>query len=429
MRVAPSIIDDTSGLARDQGRAAFDEERDESRVALTDVRPLVFHRRDDAAHWLRLRRAVKGALFTDRASRGRYATDASIYQVEPLGVLIPETDDDVRAAMEICADARVPMLPRGAGSSQCGQTVGAALVIDHSKHLRRVVEFDSDARTVTVEPGIVLDELNAWLRPHALWFPVDVSTSAQCTLGGMAGNNSCGSRSLAYGNMVHNVVAIGARLADGTDARFGPERDMDEGSPRIHGLLGALREIGLAESDEVERVVPKVLRRVGGYNADIFHSQNERPYTSDGSVNFAHLLVGSEGTLAWTRSLTLQCAPLPRHRTLGVVNFGSLSQAMEATRHIVQLKPSAVELVDRTMIDLARDNPAFRPIIERTLIGGPQAILLVEFIADDLAAATRRLDELESMLGDIGLPGSLVKLRESAPQKALWDVRKAGSTS
>ena len=235
-----------------------------------------------------------------------------------------------------------------------GGHVGRALVIDHSRHLDRVVAFDPDARTVTVEPGTVLDTLNAWLRKHDVWFPVDVSTSAQATLGGMAGNNSCGSRSLAYGNMVHNVVALDTRLSDGTEAWFGAEHAMTEASPRMHDLVGSLRELGLRERDEIERVVPKVLRRVGGYNADIFHPQSVRPYTADGSVNYAHLLVGSEGTLAWTRTLTLQCAPLPRHRALGVVSFDSLHAAMDSARHLVTLAPSAVELVDRTMIDLSR---------------------------------------------------------------------------
>jgi FAD/FMN-containing dehydrogenase/Fe-S oxidoreductase len=395
-------------------------------VSPTDVRPLVFRPRDDDVRWERLRRSVRGALLTDAASLGRYATDASIYQVEPLAVLIPESDDDVRAAMALCAELRMPMLPRGAGSSQCGQTVGAALVVDHSKHLTQIVGFDRDAATVTVEPGIVLDQLNAWLRRHELWFPVDVSTSAQCTLGGMAGNNSCGSRSLAYGNMVHNVVAIDARLADGSEARFGPLGEMRDAAPRVRELVAAVAEIGARERDEIERVVPKVMRRVGGYNADIFNPQSERPYTADGSVNLAHLLVGSEGTLAWTRALTLKLAPLPRHRALGVVNFASLHQAMDATRHLVQLAPSAIELVDRTMIDLARDNPAFRAVIEAALIGMPDAILLVEFIGDDANAVTRRLEDLAALLGDIGLAGRLVKLTDAGAQKALWDVRKAG---
>src|SRR4029077_12997343 len=159
----------------------------------------------------------------------------------------------------ICLEARVPVLPRGAGSSQCGQTVGAALVIDHSKHLARIAGFDRDAMTVTVEPGVVLDQLNAYLKPHGLWFPVDVSTSAQATLGGMAGNNSCGSRSIAYGNMVHNVLAIDAILSDGTEARFASERAMVASPPRVAALVRDLAAIGARERDEIERKVPKVL--------------------------------------------------------------------------------------------------------------------------------------------------------------------------
>ena len=391
------------------------------------VRPLVFHpqhARSELAR--RLRSAVEGAVLFDAASRGRYSTDASIYQVEPVGVLVPRNDADVRAAFDVCRDLGVPMLPRGAGSSQCGQTVGAALVIDHSVHLDRVVAFDADARTITVEPGIVLDKLNAWLRPHGLWFPVDVSTAAQCTLGGMAGNNSCGSRSIAYGNMVHNVVAIDALLSDGTAARFGPEAAMRGGGPRIRTLVDGLRGIGERERAEIEARVPTVLRRVGGYNIDIFHPRSERPYTPDGSVNLAHLLVGSEGTLAWTRTLTLELAPLPQHRTLGVVNFPTLHRAMACTRAIVGLKPSAVELVDRTMIELARSNPAFRPMIDAALIGAPDAILLVEFIGDTADIPARQLDDLCALMGDLGLPDSVVRMTAAAPQRALWEVRKAG---
>ncbi|MEP7182824.1 MAG: FAD-linked oxidase C-terminal domain-containing protein [Betaproteobacteria bacterium] len=374
----------------------------------------------------RLRGAVAGDVLFDRASRGRYATDASIYQVEPVGVLVPQTDADVRVAFDVCREFSVPLLPRGAGSSQCGQTVGAALVVDHSKHLNRVVSFDPDARTVTVEPGIVLDALNAWLKPSGLWFPVDVSTSAQCTLGGMAGNNSCGSRSIAYGNMVHNVEAIDALLADGTTARFGPEADIAKAPPRIRALAEGLRAIGVRERDEIASRVPTVLRRVGGYNLDVFHPVSERPYTADGSVNLAHLLVGSEGTLAWTRGITLKLAPLPAHRTLGVVNFPTLYRAMECARHIVGLGPSAVELVDRTMIDLARGNPAFRAVIEAALIGEPEAILLVEFTDDGADLPLRRVADLAALMGDLGLPGSVVRMVDAAAQKALWEVRKAG---
>src|SRR5690606_30745852 len=149
---------------------------------------------------------LEAEVFFDAASRARYSTDASIYQLQPVGVVVPRTEEAARAAMAIAAEAGVPLLPRGAGSSQCGQAVGEALVIDHTKYLNRVVSVDPQARLAVVQPGIVRDALNAQLRPHGLWFPVDVATSAQATLGGMAGNNSCGSRSIAYGNMVHNVL-------------------------------------------------------------------------------------------------------------------------------------------------------------------------------------------------------------------------------
>ncbi len=390
------------------------------------TRPLVFHRPGDSELARRLRSAVQGEVLFDRASRGRYSTDASIYQIEPLGVLVPKSHDDVRAAIDICREQGVPILPRGGGSSQCGQTVGAALVIDGSKHLREVVAFDAEAMTVTVEPGIVLDALNAWLRPHGLWFPVDVSTSAQATLGGMAGNNSCGSRSIAYGNMVHNVVAAEALLADGTEGWLGPEAAMQGAAPRVRELMTGLRAIGERERDEIGRQVPKVMRRVGGYNLDVFHPQSERPYTADGSVNYAHLLVGSEGTLAWTRTLTLKLAPLPKHRTLGVVSFPTLYRAMELTKHIVTLGPSAVELVDRTMIDLARGNPSFRPIIDGALVGEPDAILLVEFTGGDADSARHHLEALVTLMGDLGLPGQVVRMTDANAQKALWEVRKAG---
>ena len=390
------------------------------------ARPLAFHPPGDNELARRLRGAVQGEVLFDRASRGRYSTDASIYQIEPIGVLVPRSHEDVRAAVDVCRQLGVPLLPRGGGSSQCGQTVGAALVIDHSKFLNGVVAFDRDAMTVTVEPGIVLDALNAWLKPHGVWFPVDVSTSAQATIGGMAGNNSCGSRSIFYGNMVHNVVAADALLADGTEVWLGPDSRMSGAPPRLQALMDGLRGIADRERDEIELQVPKVMRRVGGYNLDVFHPQSERPYTDDGSVNWSHLLVGAEGTLAWTRTLTLKLAPLPKHKALGVVSFPTLYRAMELTRHIVKLGPAAVELVDRTMIELARSNPAFRPVIDAALVGEPDAILLVEFVGEDAEVPRRRLEDLVALMGDLGLPGQVVRMPDAGPQKALWDVRKAG---
>ncbi|MFT3802654.1 MAG: FAD-linked oxidase C-terminal domain-containing protein [Burkholderiaceae bacterium] len=369
----------------------------------------------------------------DAASRGRYATDASIYQVEPIGVLVPADETDAVAAIDLARELKVPILPRGGGTSQCGQTVGEALVIDNSKHLRQVIDFDADAMTVQVQPGIVLDHLNAWLKPHGLWFPVDVSTAAQATIGGMAGNNSCGSRSIAYGNMVHNVLGIDAILSDGTQEFFGPfgaraARPM--GSARTGSLVSRLFELGHHERAEIERVWPKVMRRVGGYNLDVFHPQSERPYTADGTVNLAHLLVGSEGTLAYFRRLHLKLSRLPAHKVLGVVNFASFHRAMDSAQHIVRLMPCAVELVDRTMIDLARDNPVFRATIETALVdpraATPEAILLVEFAGDDRDLLLRQLHDLTVLMGDLGLPDTVVEMPDPKAQKLLWDVRKAG---
>ncbi len=373
----------------------------------------------------RLRDALRGDVLFDAASRGRYATDASIYQILPIGVVVPRDQDDLRAALDVARVEHAPVLARGAGTSQCGQTVGEALVIDTSKWLNNIVDFDADARTVTVEPGVVLDHLNAWLKPHGLWFPVDVSTAAQCTIGGMAGNNSCGSRSIEYGNMVHNVLGIDAILADGTEARFQSLKSPHEGA-RLAALLEGLQRIATRERGEIAERMPKVLRRVAGYNIDLFDCQNPLAYTDDGVANLAHLLVGSEGTLAFSRQITLKLAPLPAHKTLGVVSFPTFRQAMDAAQHIVRLEPTAVELVDRTMIELARGNPGFRPVIEKALAGRPDAILLVEFAGDEHDAQVRRLGELTALMGDLGLPDSVVKMTDANEQKALWEVRKAG---
>ncbi|MEO8935479.1 MAG: FAD-linked oxidase C-terminal domain-containing protein [Burkholderiaceae bacterium] len=371
----------------------------------------------------RLRSETEGEVLFDAGSRGRYATDASIYQIMPVGVLVPKTERDVTMAIAIARDLEVPVLPRGGGTSQCGQTTGAALVIDHSKYLRNVLAVDVQRRTAKVQPGLVLDHLNAQLRKHGLWYPVDVSTSAQATLGGMAGNNSCGSRSIAYGNMVHNVLGIEAWLSDGSLVDFGPVDGLGATGSAIASFV---HDLAIARRDEIAAYWPKVLRRVAGYNLDIFDPQSEKPYTVDGSVNLAHLLVGAEGTLAFTKSLTLQLAPLPRDRVLGIVNFPTFHAAMDAPQHLVKLGPTAVELVDRTMIDLSLSNPAFRPSIEAALIGRPAAILLVEFAGDDRTALLAKLKDLVALMGDLGLPGSVVEMPDATIQKNLWEVRKAG---
>ena len=367
-----------------------------------------------------------GEILFSPADRGRYATDASIYQVMPVGVFVPRSSDDVKAALDICRDLSVPIVPRGGGTSQCGQTVGAGLVIDHAKYVRNILSIDAVQRTAEVEPGIVLDHLNAALKKHGLWYPVDVSTSAQATLGGMAGNNSCGSRSIAYGNMVHNVIGATAWTSNGGLLELGR---YDSATGPARALGDYVKTLSDELKPEIEAHWPKVLRRVAGYNLDIFNNQSEKPYTADGSVNLAHLLVGSEGTLALTKSLKLRLSELPRTKVLGVVNFPTFYQAMDSAQHIVKLGDgtlTAVELVDRTMIELSLQNPAFAPTVRTALIGQPDAILLVEFSGNSKAELTPKIKQLVDLMGELGLPGSVVEMIDDAPQKNLWEVRKAG---
>jgi FAD/FMN-containing dehydrogenase/Fe-S oxidoreductase len=366
----------------------------------------------DSSLAARLRKEIDGEVLFDAASRGRYSTDASIYQVEPVGIVVPRTEDAARAAIALAAGEGIPVLPRGAGSSQCGQAVGAALVIDHTKYLNQVLEKNLEQRTVVVQPGVVLDRLNAELRAHGLWFPVDVSTSAQATLGGMAGNNSCGSRSIAYGNMVHNVLAIDAYTIEGRQWRFGP---MGEASGDYGAFVSRLKALYEREKAEIEARFPKVLRKVAGYNLD---------HLGPPHANAAHLLVGSEGTLAYSERLHLKLSPLPSHRALGVCHFPKFYTAMNLTQHIVKLGPSAVELVDRTMIGLARDIAAFRKTVDAFVKGQPDAVLLVEFAGEHDQA--HKLKELGQLMGDLGLPGSVVEITDAKQQKDLWEVRKAG---
>ncbi len=368
----------------------------------------------------RLKRELDGEVLFDAFSRGRYSTDASIYQIEPVGVVVPRGDADIARTIEIAAEAQVPVLARGGGTSQCGQTVGEAIVVDVSKHLDRVLEFDAEARRITVQPGLVLDRLNAFLAPHGLMFPVDVSTSSRATIGGMAGNNSCGARSIRYGTMRDNVAAIDALLADGTRARFAevPAAANGDGSPRLHELTAKLLDLGRREAGEIAARFPNVQRRVGGYNIDALAS-NETP-------NLAHLLVGSEGTLAFSTAIELALQRVPPHKVLGVCHFPTMYEAMDATRRIVALGPSAVELVDRTMIELARDIPLYRATLERLVRGTPAALLLVEFAGEEHDAQLRDLKRLVDLLGDLGFPGSVVEATDPTFQKAIWEVRKAG---
>ena len=368
----------------------------------------------------RLRTEIEGDVRFDRFSRGRYATDASIYQIEPLAVVVPRHQADLVRALEIAAEAGLPVLPRGGGTSQCGQTVNRAVVIDCSPHLRRITRFDPDARSITVEPGMVLDHLNAFLKPHGLFFPVDISTASRATIGGMAANNSCGTRSLRYGIMVDNVTVVDAILSTGEQLRFGhvPARIASNAlHPRYVELVHAVRAIAAGVSDDIEERFPALLRRVGGYNLD---------RVDPAGHNMASLLVGSEGTLAAFREIELVLHPLPGHRVTGVCHFPTFRAAMDATRHLVALGPTAVELIDRTMIELARDIPMFRPVVESFVRGEPGALLLVEFAGDDHSRLLGQLADLNRAMSDIGYPDAVVEAVDPAFQAGITGVRQQG---
>jgi FAD/FMN-containing dehydrogenase/Fe-S oxidoreductase len=379
------------------------------------------NRAGDPALAARLRKSLRGEVMFDAFSRGRYSTDASIYQIEPVGVVVPRDRDDVAAALAIAREEGVTVLPRGGGTSQCGQTVGPSLVLDCSKYMSGVISVDAANRRAVVQPGLVLDRFNKILRKDGLFFPVDVSTSSRATLGGMAANNSCGSRSLRYGNMVHNVRAIDAILADGTAAHFGEAAGNFGDDPampeRTRDLVQRMRALYRREAAEIDARIPKLLRKVGGYNIDMI---------DDAGHNMAHLLVGSEGTLAFFDAIELGLQPIPRNRVLGICHFPTFYKAMDATQHIVRLGPAAVELIDSTMIGLSRDIAMYRPTVERFVKGEPAALLLVEFAGDDAADNRRRLGQLGELMGELGFPDAVVEATDPAFQSAVWDVRRAG---
>ena len=382
------------------------------------------HNADTSPLAAQLSRELEGEVLFDAFSRGRYSTDASVYQIQPIGVVVPRSRQDVLAAIQIAAEHGVPILPRGAGTSQCGQTVGEALVIDASKFLRKVRSFEPSARTISVDPGIVLDELNRFLKPHGLFFPVDVSTSSRATIGGMAGNNSVGARSLHYGHMVDNVNGIQAVLADGEllDCRpqgaVQPDRRNGNGAggDRLGLLTDRMRQLYTRNADEIERRFPKVRRNVAGYNINRLGRED---------LNLADLLVGSEGTLAWFQEIELALQPIPAHKVLGICHFPTFHEAMESVQHIIKLDPAATELIDRTVLDLAAEIPAFSSSMRSFIRGTPVAVLLVEFAGDDLKEQLRNLDRLEELMGDLGLPDSVLRAESAAVQARVWSLRKA----
>jgi FAD/FMN-containing dehydrogenase/Fe-S oxidoreductase len=378
----------------------------------------------------RLKAEQTGEVLFDRFTRGRYATDASHYQIMPLGVVLPRTMAEAERALAVARAEGVPVTPRGGGTSQCGQTINTTLVIDCSKFLNNLIEVDTAGRRCLVEPGIVLDDLNRRLKPTGLWFPVDISTASRATIGGMVGNNSCGARSLRYGNTRENIISVDALLPDGAAAHFGPTApdlsDLPENSP-LRPLARDLLKLGAREADEIAARFPKVQRRVGGYNLDAL-----MPGRND--LNLAHILVGSEGTLGFSTQIELKLSPQLGRRAVGACHFGSFHAAMDAAQHIVKLGPIAVELIDRTMLGLSREIAMFQPTIQAVVRGDPEAILFVEFAEAEQEENVRRLKRLGELIGDLGLAwnkagahwGGVVEVLDAKLQTAITEVRTAG---
>jgi FAD/FMN-containing dehydrogenase/Fe-S oxidoreductase len=382
----------------------------------------------------RLTRETRAEVRFDGGTRGLYATDASLYQIEPLGVVIPRTVEDAIAAVRIAAEEGAAVLPRGAATSLSGQTVGPAIVLDFSKYLNRIGVVDRDRMTVKVEPGVVLDRLNAHLKPLGLMFGPDVSTSDRATIGGMIGNNSAGARSLRYGKTVDHVRSVDVVLADGTAATLGPldpeELEAvcarDDTLGRIHRTV---RDTVAAHREAIAARFPKILRRVSGYNLDEFvPGLPVRPvgwHDDPWQFNLARLVVGSEGTLAVVTGAELKVVPLPAATGLVVISFATIPAALDRLEEIVATGPVAVEMLDRMILELAATHPAFAGHMEFAE-GFPAAVLAAQFYADSAEDLAARADDLARRFA--GRPGVL-GVRQSlsgAEKDDFWKVRKAG---
>ncbi len=386
----------------------------------------------------RLSKALAGEVRFDAFTRGRYATDASIYQIMPQGVVFPTSADDIAATLDIAKARGVPVIMRGGGTSQNGQPIGGGLVVDCSRAFNDVLAYDPANLTAAVRPGVVLEQLNTRLRADGLFFPVEPSTASRCTIGGMTGNNSCGARSIRYGKMVDNVLAVDALLASGEAVHFAaqsalanlilspskdgpastepPSSTLRQAQGEGSRLTEAMLRLAERERAEILARYPKVQRRVGGYNLDSLIQPDP---------NLAHLLVGSEGTLAAFTAVTLKLSRLPAHRVMGVCHFPSFRDAMVTTRHLVALGPVAVELVDNNVLVLGADIPLFRRTLADITKGRPDCLLLVEFAGENLADLRRDLRRLDQCMADHGFRDAVVEVAEPPRQRQVWEVREA----
>jgi FAD/FMN-containing dehydrogenase/Fe-S oxidoreductase len=369
-----------------------------------------------------LRKRVLGEVRFDPYSRALYSTDASIYQIEPLGVVIPRDKDDVIATVEIAHRYGVPILPRGGGTGLAGQTVGRAIVIDMSKYMNNLLEVNTEERWVRVQPGIVLDELNNLLRDTGLFFTPDPATSNRSNVGGAIGNNSCGSHSILYGKTVDHVKEVETVLSNSDVALLGPMDSAElEAKLRGDGLEGQIyrqvTDIVKSNAAEVDSRYPKIMRRVGGYNLD--------QLINGSPLNLAKLIVGSEGTLATVTGAKLNLVYRPKTTALMVVHFQGLIEAMEATVATLEHGPAAVELMGRLILDQMNNSVGYAR--RRTfLVGDPEAVLLVEASGDTEAEVRAKLDEIENGLRRGGMGYAYAKLMGREEQANVWEVRRAG---
>ena len=364
---------------------------------------------------------IAGEIRTDSVTKMLYRTDASMYEMEPLGLVLPARVEDVVHTVRVAADHGIALLPRGGGTSLAGQAVGRALHIDYSKHMNAVIELDAEARWVRVQPGVVLDELNEALKPHALQFAPDVATSSRANVGGMIGNNSSGAHSILHGKTIDHVLDLSVVLADGTTATFSAQSAAEwQSKEELSGLEGSIyrgvRRVVTEYEDEIRRRFPGVMRRVSGYNLDELIGSRR---------DLCKLVVGSEGTLCNVVEARLNLVPLPRHKAVVACHFDNLVEAMEANLAILETAPAAVELVDKILLDQTRNSLQHRAA-RAFLHGDPQGLLFVEYYADDESELVSKAQWLEEVLehGDFGY--ATVKAFDAAAMRQMWDLRKAG---
>ncbi len=366
-----------------------------------------------------LERAIEGEVRFDIVSRALYSTDASVYKIQPLGVVIARHREDVLRTFELCRRFHCPLTLRGGGTSQAGQAIGTGLQLDISKYYNRVLEVNAEQRWVRVEPGIVLDELNAELAPLGLRFAPDISTASRATIGGMMANNSAGARSVLYGKTIDHVLEQTVLLADGSIVEFReiPRSQVPTGDSLEAACYRTVLNLAAEHADEIERRYPKVIRRVGGYNLDEF-THADRP------VNLAKIMVGSEGTLGIVLEAKLKLVPLPKAKAVMVISFHELLEALSAAPVILEHKPSAVEVMDKHILDNTRQNATLDKIRNTFIEGDPGATLCVEFYGDRKEDLPARLRALEEDLRARKL-GYYYHTETGPEQARIWSLREA----